>query len=437
MLRRKLTQNIPLKIVSLLIGFLIWLVVVNLDNPRETRTFTIQGDSVELVNTAYIDSFNKMCMKDDDPEPVRVTVTAERKTLRRIMASDISLVADMQQAVSLETNPVMVPITASCSKALVTSIKVSPQFMGVTLEDKVSQEYVVTPSYGDTKPGKGYEVGSQTVNPERVKITGPKSLMGKIDKVVALVNIGGKTRDVTEDVYLSIRDKNQDILSDGKMATLTIDNGAKATVTTRFWKILTGVGFVPRYYGEPEEGYRVESVTTVPDSISIAGTDEALEALKGEGNLFILNDPALDITGCSEDFEQKLSVSGYLPTGTKLTTGSSEDIYVTIKILPEGAHEYSLASGDIRIENLSSALQASFESDSISLRIQAENAADIARFRPNFITASVDLAGLEAGSYEVPVSVILPEGYSLLQEVDTGVTIAEFTDVSLVEENEG
>ena len=429
--------NLPLKIVSLLIGFLIWLVVVNLDNPRETRTFTLQGDSVELVNTAYIDSFNKMCMKDDDPEPVRVTVTAERKTLRRITTSDITLVADMQQAVSLETNPVMVPITASCSKALVSSIKVSPQFMGVTLEDKVSQEYVVTPSYGDTKPGKGYEVGSQTVYPERVKITGPKSLMGKIDKVVAQVNIGGKTRDVVEDVYLSIRDKNQDILSDGKMATLTIDNGAKATVTTRFWRILTGVGFAPRYWGQPEDGYQVESVTTVPDTISIAGTDEALENLREDGNLLILNDPLLDITGCNTDFEQKLSVAGYLPEGTRLTSTSSEDVFVTIKILPVGSHEYSLASGDIRLENLSSELQASFESDSITLRIAADQPANIARFRPSFIEASVDVKGLSAGSYLLPVSVSLPEGYHLLQEVDTGVTISEFTDVSLVEENEG
>ena len=429
MRKRKLTANISLKIVSLAIGFLIWLIVVNLDNPRETRTFNLAGDSVELVNTAYIDGLGKMCMKDDDPVPVRVTVTAERKTLRRITSQDISLVADLQQAVSLDTSPVMVPVTASCNRAAVTSIKVSPQFMGVTLEDKVSQEFVVTPSYGDTKPGKGYEVGSQTVTPEKVKITGPRSLMGKIDKVVALVNVNGKTRDVTEDVFLSIRDKNQDILSDGKMATLTIDNNGKVTVSTHFWKILTGVGFVARTFGEPLEGYRVESITTVPDSISLAGTDEALENLRSEGSLIILNDPILDITGESADVEHKLSLAGFLPEGTRLTSGSTEDMYVTIKILPVGSHEYSLASNEIALTNLDEKLQASFESDAVSMRIRALDPEKISAFRPSFITASVDLSGYEAGSYLVPVEVLLPEGYELLEDVSAQVTVSEFTNV--------
>ena len=34
----------------------------------------------------------------------------------------------------------------------------------------------------------------------------------------------------------------------------------------------------------PADGYQVESVTTVPDTISIAGTDEALETLKQNDN---------------------------------------------------------------------------------------------------------------------------------------------------------
>lgn len=43
-----------------------------------------------------MDSDNKMVMQDDNPDPVRVSVTAERKTLARLTASDISVVADLQ-----------------------------------------------------------------------------------------------------------------------------------------------------------------------------------------------------------------------------------------------------------------------------------------------------------------------------------------------------
>ena len=65
----KLTRNFPLKIMSVLIGFLIWFIVVNVDNPVSTKSITIAGDKVELQNTAYVDSANMMCMQDDDPDP--------------------------------------------------------------------------------------------------------------------------------------------------------------------------------------------------------------------------------------------------------------------------------------------------------------------------------------------------------------------------------
>ena len=80
----KLTRNFPLKIMSVLIGFLIWFIVVNVDNPVSTKSITIAGDKVELQNTAYVDSANMMCMQDDDPDPIRVTITGERRLLTKI-----------------------------------------------------------------------------------------------------------------------------------------------------------------------------------------------------------------------------------------------------------------------------------------------------------------------------------------------------------------
>ena len=68
MKKKKLTRNLSLKIMSVLIGFLIWFIVVNVDNPVSSKSITIPGDKVELQNTAYVDSANMMCMQDDDPD---------------------------------------------------------------------------------------------------------------------------------------------------------------------------------------------------------------------------------------------------------------------------------------------------------------------------------------------------------------------------------
>ena len=432
MKNRKLTANIPLKIMSILVGILVWLLVVNVDNPIKTRTIIIPGENVEVINKAYVDSDNKMVMQDDDPEPVRVTVTAERKTLARLTASDISVVADLQQAGNLDTKPVMVPITASCSGVSADNIKVTPQYLEVRLEEKASQDFLVNANYGTSTPGKGYEVGTQTASPEKVKITGPKSLINKIDKVNATVNVDGKTKDVTEDVSIQIIDKNQDSLTDGRMAYLTIDN-QKVTVTTKFWKIRTGVKLRAGYTGEAAEGYQVDSVTTVPDTISIAGTDEALEQLRLEDNTLWISGDGVDISGEKSDVEKKVSLKDVLPDDTKLTSGASEDVLVRVSILPVGSRTFSLPANEIEVKNRPSDLHFAFDTDSISVKVKAVDG-DIDEFDVADIKASIDLDGKTEGSYEVPVTVKLPKGYELLEDVTTDVTISE---ISNVEENNG
>lgn len=429
---RKLTANIPLKIMSILVGILVWLLVVNVDNPIKTRTIIIPGENVEVINKAYVDSDNKMVMQDDNPDPVRVSVTAERKNLARLTASDISVVADLQQAGNLDTKPVMVPIAASCSGVSADNIKVTPQYLEVRLEEKASQDFLVNANYGTSTPGKGYEVGTQTASPEKVRITGPKSLINKIDKVNATVNVDGKTKDVTEDVNLQIIDKNQDSLTDGKMAYLTIDN-PKVTVTTKFWKIRTGVKLRAGYTGEAADGYQVDSVTTVPDTISIAGTDEALEKLRLEDNTLWISGDGVDISGEKGDMEKKVSLKDVLPEDTKLTSGASEDVLVRVSILPVGSRTFSLPANEIEVDNKPSDLQFAFDTDSISVKVKAVDG-DIDEFDVSDIKASIDLDGKTEGSYEVPVTVKLPKGYELLEDVTTDVTISE---ISNVEDNNG
>ena len=429
---RKLTANIPLKIMSILVGILVWLLVVNVDNPIKTRTIIIPGENVEVINKAYVDSDNKMVMQDDNPDPVRVSVTAERKTLARLTASDISVVADLQQAGNLDTKPVMVPIAASCSGVSADNIKVTPQYLEVRLEEKASQDFLVNANYGTSTPGKGYEVGTQTASPEKVRITGPKSLINKIDKVNATVNVDGKTKDVTEDVNLQIIDKNQDSLTDGKMAYPTIDN-PKVTVTTKFWKIRTGVKLRAGYTGEAADGYQVDSVTTVPDTISIAGTDEALEKLRLEDNTLWISGDGVDISGEKGDMEKKVSLKDVLPEDTKLTSGASEDVLVRVSILPVGSRTFSLPANEIEVDNKPSDLQFAFDTDSISVKVKAVDG-DIDEFDVSDIKASIDLDGKTEGSYEVPVTVKLPKGYELLEDVTTDVTISE---ISNVEDNNG
>ena len=329
MKKRKITDNIPLKIMSVAVAVVVWLIVVNIDNPVGTNYYTLTN--VELINKEYVessDTIGKMCMPEEKQDSIRIAITTNKKIRDKIKVSDITATADLQQAVSLDTNPVMVPITVTCSVPGVTpnDIKVTPQNLSVNLDEKETQEFVVNVSRGDTKPGKDYEVGSLTANPEKVRITGPKSLVNKIDKVNATISLDGNTQDFTQDVNLTIIDKNQEALSDSEMNSLRIENNAKVSVTARLWKIRQGVGISAGYVGSPASGYQVGTVTTVPDTISVAGSTEGLETLTQNDNTITIPADSIDISGESRDVERKISLKDLLPDNVKLTSDSSEDV---------------------------------------------------------------------------------------------------------------
>ena len=54
MKKRKITDNIPLKIMSVAIAVVLWLIVVNIDNPTGTNYYTL--NDVELINKEYVES---------------------------------------------------------------------------------------------------------------------------------------------------------------------------------------------------------------------------------------------------------------------------------------------------------------------------------------------------------------------------------------------
>ena len=427
MKKRKLTDNLSLKIMSVAIAIVVWLIVVNIDNPVGTNYYTITD--VELINKEYVessDTIGKMCMPEENQDSVKVAITASKKVRDRIRLSDITAVADLQQAVSLDTDPVMVPITVTClaSGVLPSDIKVTPQNLTVNLDEKETQEFVVNVSKGDTKPGKDYEVGSLTASPEKIRITGPKTLVNKIDKVNATIALDGNTEDYTQEVNLTIYDKNQEALSESEMNSLRIENNAKVIVTAKLWKIRTGVKIAAGYVGTPAGGYQVGSVKTVPDTISVAGNTEGLESLSENDNVITIPADRIDISGESKDVERKISLKNLLPDNVKLTSDSSEDVWVTVSILPVGSQEFNLPTKNIEVKNKPDNLQVTFETAQIALRIKSESE-DLEDLDINEdVKAEIDLKDKEAGNYKVPVKLSLPDGYEMVEDVYTEVVIS-------------
>lgn len=425
-MKEKITNNLSLKILSLIVAIFIWLLVINVDNPIITKTFVVTD--VQLLNEAYIDADGKMCMRDEEQQPIRVTIKAKRKILDDISVMDIRAVADLQQAVSLDTTPVMVPITASVGKIPAENIQVSPQNLSLHIEDKETQEFVVTVTTNNTRPDKGYEIGNLISNPEKIRITGPTSLINKIDKVVASVNVNGAVADVTQETDVTVIDKNGEEFSSQDLNYLNV---SKVYVSARLWKVRTDVKISAECSGSTAEGYQVESVTTTPNVISVAGSDEALSALAELNNIIWIPADAIDISGKDKDYEEKINISEYLPEGLKLTSDSSEDVFVHVNILPQGSTVCEIPTKNIKVENMPKGMQAAFDAAQIEVRVK-KTREDMDDLKEKDIKASIDLKDKEEGSYELPVKIQIPEGYELVDDVTTGVEVSE---ISTAEEN--
>ena len=427
-MKKSLTTNIPLKIMSVIAAILIWLIIVNVDNPIVTRT--IPNVPVQVLNEAYIESGGMMCLIPEDQDRVSVTVRGTRKTVESLKASDITATADLKQVVDLSTDPVMVPIAVNCPGIDANNAQSVPRNMEIQIEEMMTQEFIVTVDTDGTQPGKGYEIGSLESNPEKIRITGPQSLIEKIDRVVATVDVEGITSDTTEQAELTIIDRNQEELTENQMKYLKYDIlSPEVSVTVDLWKVKSNVQIEASYVGTPADGYKVDKLSLTPSEISVAGSDEALSQLEAQGNTIQISADQVDVSGKKEDFDTRVNLTDFLPTGIELTTGTSETLIIRAEILPMDSRSYTISTKDITVENAPSDLEVVFETDRIEIRVQ-ENGSSLDELDIKDIEASIDLTGKEAGSYQIPVEITLPEGYSLVSTLHADVKLSETTEVT-------
>lgn len=418
---KKLLSNIPLKLMSVIIGIVVWLLVVNIDDPIVSDT--IQGVTVTIKNEAYVESAGLMCLVEEDQDVISVTVKGKRSVVDNIKASNIKAVADLTQITNMRTTPVMVPISVSCPGISPANIKSDPLNMSISLDDKMTLEFLVTVSSGESTPGKGYEIGSLTASPEKIKITGPQSLIQKIDKVIATVNLDGKTEDAVLLADLKIIDKNQEELEPRQMGYLKFYNTDQSvSVAVDLWKVKNDIKIHAGYVGYPEDGYKVEKITLTPGSLTVAGTDEALQALADEGNTITIPDEYIDVSGRNEDFETKIDISELLPGDIKLTDGSNSTVIASVSILQQNSQEYSIPTLNIEPQNVEKGLNAVFETDSIQVRIKATSK-ELSQLKDTDIKASIECSGRKEGTYTIPVNIVLPDGYELVNDVSTVVKL--------------
>lgn len=437
-MKKKIFSNMWLKIMAVLVAFLIWLMVVNGDDPVKTEFFrnvpiTVKNADVfmEKVKKVYIPRVDSKTGQELDT--VSVYVTARRSVLDKLSPESFTVTADFENIVE-DMNTIPLDITCNTVPSLtMKDMWCDLHSFKVDLEDVKEATFVVS-TREDGVPATGYQVGNmKLVDGESIAIAGPESDMKKISKVVVTVGVSGAKKNKTVTAPIEIIDKNEEKFTDSQMERLTIKTldgkvfeEDKMDVSVEIWKVKSGVVPDVEISGTPADGYRVAEVTTAPETIGLAGNREVLAEL---GNRLAISGQ-VSVEGETENFTQEINLKEYLEDNygdsLQLERDLSDIIVVSVQMEKIGTTTVRVPVSDIEIkgkpENMGYKLTPA---DYISLEIQpkSEEEAEIAAEE---IQVTLDLSSSEyqtPGNYQVPLTVVLPDGYTLTSQAMIAVNL--------------
>lgn len=410
-MKKSLTNNIGLKLLAFIFAFMLWLLVVNIDDPVDTKTFDDIPVSIEYTEVVTQDQRSYQVL--DGTDTVSVTVSATRSVLEKISAENIVATADMRE-LYLESQ---IPIEITIPGYEFETATASPRNVQVKIEQNKSDTFPITVTTTGTVRD-GYVLGNVQADPERVTVNGPESVIDQISKVVAEVNVSGLSSDSSIDAVLTYYDEDNNEISAEQLANNLGTTGVKVNVT------LYHTARIPVTVDTSEvtaaDGYSISEVTWTPEEIQLAGEEEVLDALK---EIRIPAD-AIDITSISQRTEKTVDITPYLPEGTRLVDENGNNILVTARVAREGTKSFDIPVGSITVNNLDDALTVSGYGSGDDLEVHIGGPQEqLNSLELSDLAVSIDLKNCtEAGEYEVPVTITLPSDVPDCT-VETSVTV--------------
>ena len=410
-MKKSLTNNIGLKLLAFLFAFMLWLLVVNIDDPVDTKTFDSIPVTIEHAEVVTQDQRSYQVL--DGTDTVSVTVSATRSVLEKISAENIVATADMRE-LYLESQ---IPIEITIPGYEFESATANPRNVQVKIEQNKSDTFPITVTTTGTVRD-GYVLGNVQADPERVTVNGPESVIDRISKVVAQVNVSGLSEDSSIDAVLTYYDSDNNEISAEQLANNLGTTGVKVNVTlyhTARIPVTVDTSGVTA-----ADGYTVSEVTWTPEEIQLAGEEKVLDALEG---IHIPAD-AIDITSISQRTEQTVDITPYLPEDTRLVDENGNNILVTARVAREGTKSFDIPVGSITVNNLDESLTISGYGSGDDLEVHIGGPQEqLNSLQLSDLAVSIDLKDCtKAGDYKVPVTITLPSDAADCT-VETSVTV--------------
>ncbi len=416
-MKEALTKNWTLKVLALGFSFLLWLVVVNIQDPVTTKKFS--GIPVTIEHAEIITNRGNTYQVLTDS--VTVEVRGKRSDMDGLRASQIFASADMKNLDTKSNSLIPIDVTVDRTAVSYSCEAVAiPSNIEIKIEANKTKTFPITvETIGMLRTG--YVLGGVDAIPETIEISGPESLISIISKVAARVEIDGHSKDADLPAELVVYDGNGKALDLTRME-YSLEEELKVHINllkTKEVKVVFDTSGI-----QVAEGYVLENVTVEPEVVEIVGDPLELASI----DKIKVPAEALRETNLSETIERTVDILDYIPIGFSVvdeTTGVP--MVVKISVAKAGTRVFEFPVASIYVLSAPSGFKISYgTTGNIAIAVTGAEAELEAMAELDQGSVSIDLAGLKAaGTYTVPVQVVLPKDIVLDQQIMLEVTLAE------------
>lgn len=398
------TENLPWKIAALVMAAMLWLFVINTQNPTQPQEISgirVQITGEDILNKRGYELTNKEEIQNQN---FKVVVSGPRLEVDKLLRNPSSITATLNLAeyeddltrdsISYTNVSYSVKINVDGTSVVIKDKK--PQVTKVLIdkiaskEQKITYEMAedITSSYtllGDGKP---------IISPDKVRITGPKSGIDRVTEAKVFIT----TQEFSaEQLVNNLPIKLYDI--DGNVIT-----GLQLSTETAEVKLPIGsqkvVPIKINYTGEIPEGYILTQVEAATPEVTIVGKSEVLSGISE------IELKPIDLSNITSS--KLLQVQMILPEGVVALQENS--VSVSLQVNQENTLDYPILMSELNltVEGIGEGLTYEILTSSINIELSGLSD-DLIITDKSDIRAILDLTKYTEGEYTLPLTIIPPD----------------------------
>lgn len=397
-------RNLGWKITAFLLAVLMWAGLISQDSSlvRE-KTFVDVPVSITGAETLQRNGYIVTSDLTANPILVRMKVDVPQLEYNAVTTMNYNPRIELNRIRTAGKQKVKISTTSTSSFGTVTEL--TPSEVEVNVEEYITRYRIPVTILRSGEVPEGFYLHDVNLDPPLVAVSGPKNLVNQIRRaVVDLDQSSLPAQEGASAMALPLTLLNafgQKVSSDQLQVTsesvlldsVVVEYDLYPTQTIP----LSAVGMTS---GEAAEGYEVKKVTVSPDTIRAAASMDALQTLNLE-SLYL--DQAVKVDGHKESFTAQVRVR----KPSDVVELTPDNVTVAVEIGPK-IGEKSFSNLKVNLKNVPDGLKAQADNQRASVTLNAP-VLWLEKVSRSHVDLWVDLGGLDAGEYELPIQCVVED----------------------------